>query len=177
MLAIRPRYAGKNKSSLIHMEVDMPSQFNHRGHALRRGRHSELGQVYLVTAVTERRKAVFTDPLLARLLVREMRHLHNDRHLESLAWVVMPDHVHWLIELGSAPLPKVVQRFKSRSAIAINRITGETGARIWQRGFHDRALRQDEDLIDAARYIVANPLRAGLVERIGDYPWWDAIWL
>jgi len=159
------------------MEVDMPSQFNHRGHALRRGRHSEPGQVYLVTAVTERRKTVFTDPLLARVLVSEMRHLHNDRHLESLAWVVMPDHVHWLIELGSAPLPKVVQRFKSRSAIAINRITGETGARIWQRGFHDRALRQDEDLIDAARYVVANPLRAGLVNRIGDYPWWDALWL
>jgi REP element-mobilizing transposase RayT len=101
------------------MEVDMPSKFNHRGHALRRGRHSELGQVYLVTAVTERRKAVFTDPLLARVLVREMRHLHDERHVESLAWVVMPDHVHWLIELGSAPLPKVVQRFKSRSAVAL----------------------------------------------------------
>jgi putative transposase len=28
-----------------------------------------------------------------------------------------------------------------------------------------------------ARYIVANPLRAGLVERLGDYPHWDAVWL
>jgi len=28
-----------------------------------------------------------------------------------------------------------------------------------------------------ARYIVANPLRAGLVERLGDYPLWDAVWL
>lgn len=49
--------------------------------------------------------------------------------------------------------------------------------RVWQRGFHDRALRQEEDLIATARYVVANPLRAGLVDRIGDYPWWDAVWL
>ena len=91
----------------------MPSQFNHRGHALRRGRHSEPGRIYLITAVTDGRNPLFTDPMLARLLVSEMLHIHDERHVESLAWVVMPDHVHWLIELGSAPLPKVVQRFKS----------------------------------------------------------------
>ncbi len=43
--------------------------------------------------------------------------------------------------------------------------------------FHDRAMRKEEDLKAAARYIVANPLRAGLVERCGDYPLWDAVWL
>jgi REP element-mobilizing transposase RayT len=46
-----------------------------------------------------------------------------------------------------------------------------------QRAFYDHALRQDEDVQGVARYIVANPLRAGLVENIGDYPLWDAIWL
>ncbi|WP_407292245.1 REP-associated tyrosine transposase [Stutzerimonas zhaodongensis] len=155
----------------------MPSQFSHLGHALRRGRHSQPGQVYLITAVTERREPVFADLSLTRTLVLEMRGLHDEGHVNSLAWVVMPDHLHWLIGLGSAPLPKVIQRLKSRSAIAINRITGRTGTRIWQRGFHDRALRQEDDLLATARYIVANPLRAGLVNRIGDYPWWDAVWL
>lgn len=84
----------------------MPSQFNHRSHALRRGRHSEPGQIYLVTAVTERRNPIFADPLLARALVLEMRCIHDEHHISSLAWVVMPDHVHWLIELGAAPLPR-----------------------------------------------------------------------
>jgi len=51
------------------------------------------------------------------------------------------------------------------------------GRRIWQDGFHDHALRQEEDLAEVARYIVANPLRAGLVERVGDYSHWDAVWL
>jgi plasmid stabilization system protein ParE len=39
------------------------------------------------------------------------------------------------------------------------------------------AQRAEEDLIKIARYIVANPLRARLVEHIGDYPLWDAAWL
>jgi hypothetical protein len=51
------------------------------------------------------------------------------------------------------------------------------GRRLWQDGFHDRAVRRDEDIVAIARYIVANPLRAGLVERLADYPHWDAIWL
>jgi len=38
-------------------------------------------------------------------------------------------------------------------------------------------LRNDEDLLDVARYVVANPVRAGLVPRVGDYPFWNAVWL
>ncbi len=41
----------------------------------------------------------------------------------------------------------------------------------------DHALRKDEDLVHLARYVVANPVRAGLVERLGDYPLWDAQWV
>ena len=44
-------------------------------------------------------------------------------------------------------------------------------------GFHDHALREEENLLHAARYIVANLKRAGLVQRVSDYPYWDAIWL
>ncbi len=42
---------------------------------------------------------------------------------------------------------------------------------LWQKGLFDRALRREEDLKAMARYIVANPLRAGLVEHIGQYPY------
>ncbi|MNR61582.1 hypothetical protein D3C85_1833710 [compost metagenome] len=67
-------------------------------------------------------------------------------------------------------------RTKSRITFALNRSIGRDGP-LWQHGFHDRAIRREEDLQAVARYIVANPLRAGLVERIGDYPLWDAVWL
>ena len=89
----------------------------------------------------------------------------------------MPDHIHWLFALHDNNLSPLVARFKQASARRVNRIAGNPGQVLWQRGFHDRAARQDDDVVGLARYIVANPLRAGLVEHIGDYPFWDAIWL
>ena len=153
------------------------SLFAHRGHALRCGRITEPGRIYLLTTITHERKPIFHNWQLARLLVSEMRCLHETGKVGSLAWVVMPDHLHWLIHLESIPLSQLMQNVKSRSAIAINRVSGRTGERVWQKGFHDHALRAEEDLQAVARYVVANPLRAGLVGRLGDYPLWDAVWL
>ncbi len=89
----------------------------------------------------------------------------------------MPDHWHGLVQLSALDsLDVVVGRLKSLSAKRINRVLGASGL-VWSRAFHDRAVRNESDLLPMARYLVANPLRAGLVERIGDYPFWDAVWL
>ena len=48
---------------------------------------------------------------------------------------------------------------------------------MWAPAFHDHALRKVEDLLQAARYIVMNPARAGLSRRIDDYPCWNCVWL
>ncbi len=142
---------------------------------LRKGRVSAPGTVYLVTAVTRNRKALFRDFQSARILVQSL-HAESD-NATTLAYVVMPDHLHWLLQLkGGLSLSGVIQRIKSASAHRINRHLQARGA-IWQPGFHDHAVRTEEDLRQLARYVVANPLRAGLVSRIGDYPHWDAIWL
>ncbi|WP_434653566.1 transposase [Pseudomonas sp. R3-56] len=145
-------------------------------HRLRHGRSSDPGRGYLVTTVVHRRAPLFNDLQLGRLLVAEMRLAHEQCQVNSLAWVVMPDHLHWLVQLEQARLSEVMQGVKSRSTLAINRATGRKGA-FWQNGFHDKAIRDNQDLRPCARYIIANPLRAGLVTRVGDYPLWDAIWL
>ncbi|NWA84491.1 transposase [Pseudomonas sp. D2002] len=145
-------------------------------HLLRRGRYSESGRAYLVTAVVYERRSVFTNFRVGRLLVDELKQAHDLNLVNSLAWVIMPDHFHWLFELRDATLPDVMKRVKSRSTLAINRACGTQGA-FWQSGYHDRAARAEENLIKIARYIIANPLRAGLVEHIGNYPLWDAAWL
>jgi len=89
----------------------------------------------------------------------------------------MPDHVHWLVALGNPKdLDALVMSVKSYSARALRR-TGRICGPLWQPGFFDHAVRHDDDLIAVSRYIVANPLRAGLVEDIGHYPHWDAVWL
>jgi REP element-mobilizing transposase RayT len=107
-----------------------------------------------------------------------MRYQQAVGRADTLAFVVMPDHFHWLLQLGEeTTLSCVVQSMKSFSAHRIVPMIGSEGRKIWQAGFHDHAVRREEDLAGIARYIVANPLRAGLVDAIGDYPLWDALWL
>ncbi|MGE8064328.1 REP-associated tyrosine transposase [Pseudomonas sp. NPDC089569] len=145
-------------------------------HRLRTGRYSAAGQVYLITTVVQKREPVFASFEQGRIVVDAFRKAQQEDLVLSLAWVVMPDHFHWLFELKDSTLTCVMARTKSRIAVALNRSIGREGA-LWQHGFHDRAIRREEDLQAVARYIVANPLRAGLVKKIGDYPLWDAVWL
>jgi len=145
--------------------------------ALRRGRWSLSHHAYFVTANTAGRVRLFVDFETARLVIAEMRRIHEHRQVDSLAWVLMPDHVHWLFVLREdAGLATVMKNFKARSAVAVNRRTGRFGE-VWQRGYYDHAIRGDEEMQNVARYIVANPLRANLVDRLGSYPHWDAVWL
>jgi len=157
-------------------EIFHRKKYGYRGHALRKGRHSVKGCVYLLTTVTWNRCCLFSDWRIGRLVAQAMREAEEHGLAKSYAWVVMPDHFHWLVMLGDCSLGGLMQRVKSRSAIAVNRISKQNG-KVWQRGYYDHALRHEENLRETARYIIANPLRAGLVKRIGDYPLWDAVWL
>ncbi|MBK9704138.1 MAG: transposase [Betaproteobacteria bacterium] len=136
-----------------------------------------VGQMYLLTTVTQGRRPLFGDPRLARIVVRALRTLSDEGAGTTHAFVIMPDHVHWLVTLSAGSLDGLVARAKSRSAREINALRSTQGTPVWQRGFHDHALRRDEDVREVARYIVGNPVRAGIVGNARDYPWWDAEWL
>ncbi|MEF8833314.1 MAG: transposase [Halofilum sp. (in: g-proteobacteria)] len=147
-----------------------------RSHRLRAGRCSERGRIYLVTAVTRQRQPLFAHWDAGCACARALHAAPGESTITPLAWVVMPDHVHWLFSLDDGPLDRVMQRFKSRAARAMNVARGKRGA-VWQAGYHDHAVRLEEDIRDLARYVIANPVRAGLVRRVGEYPFWDAAWL
>jgi REP element-mobilizing transposase RayT len=81
----------------------------------------------------------------------------------------MPDHIHILAEgkAKSADLCMFVNIAKQRSAFVARRwIRG----RLWQAGYFDRVLREDDSAFAVARYIVQNPVRAGLVRSPVEYP-------
>ncbi|WP_110993528.1 REP-associated tyrosine transposase [Pseudomonas sichuanensis] len=145
-------------------------------HRLRRGRFSEPGRAYLLTTTTKDRFPYFADFQAARSLPLHFNQAEQEGSLQSLAWVIMPDHVHWLIELGEDTLATVMRRFKSRSRCSLFKL-GMLNGPLWQPGYHDRALRREEDLREFARYVLANPLRSGLAKRLGEYPHWDAVWV
>ena len=141
------------------------------------GRCSIPNQIYHITMCTHQQRQLFNCWQTGRVLVQVLKEIEAQQIALSLAWVVMPDHVHWLMQLGEQQtLAQALQLCKGRSAKAINRHLSRQGT-VWQHGVNERAIRKDEDMLQVARYIVANPLRAGLVKKLGDYPLWDAVWL
>lgn len=146
--------------------------------ALRKGRWSEVGRIYLVTTTTWHRMPCFSDGSLAAPVAEILSAAFNHQaQAQLLCWVLMPDHWHGLVQLTSpVSLSACVGLAKGRSAHAVRGIK-QANQPLWAPGFHDRALRREEELLPAARYLIANPLRAGLVRRIADYPYWDAVWL
>lgn len=134
-------------------------------------------KVYHVTSATLHHEHVFRYFNRGRIVVQSMRRENDAGNVETLAFVVMPDHFHWLLALsGRRSLSRTVRAMKSNAARRINSATGRKG-RLWQTGFRDRAFGRDDDLARIASYIVANPLRAGLVDSMHEYPLWDVKWL
>ncbi len=158
--------------------MPLDSQIPERGvRQLRKGRTSIAGQDYHVTAIAHERRPLFEDLYMGRIIVSCLRHETEAGRAITLCYVVMPDHLHWLLDLtGKCSLSRIVHNVKSHSARRINSASGHA-APVWQRGFYDRAIRREEDLPAVARYIVANPQRTGIVRSCREYPLWDAIWL
>jgi REP element-mobilizing transposase RayT len=164
------RYSGVSAIAMLPGMTSKPAQST-----LRRGRISETGRIYLITFVTWNRAPIFRDYRHARTASRVIHARKTWKGAECLAWVLMPDHFHGLIRLDDGDLSKVVASARSRLTRALRK-EGRTYP-LWQRAFQDRALREDEDVRAAARYIVANPVRAGLAEHVCLYPYWNAVWL
>ena len=93
----------------------------------------------------------------------------KERHFVISAYCFMPDHVHFLVEGTSdaADFRRFVSEAKQRGAHAAR---PWVRGRLWQAGYFDRILREDDNAYDVARYIVQNPVRAGLATSPGEYP-------
>jgi REP element-mobilizing transposase RayT len=154
-----------------------PAAMNIAHAALRHGRRSLPGHAYLITSTTWGRKPLFEDfdvACCAAALLADPAHWGPSR---PLAWVLMPDHWHALFVLGAGDtLARRVGWLKGESARRLRGCLPRID-RVWATAYHDRALRREEDVQATARYVVMNPVRAGLVTRVGEYPFWDAVWL
>ena len=99
------------------------------------------------------------DPRIATLVEQAIR-FHQGQRFELLAWVVMPNHAHTLIQVGLTPLTRIVQNWKSVAAVAANN---------W-----DRHMRDAEQTLKAVRYIENNPVKAKLCRVPEDWPFSSA---
>ena len=81
----------------------------------------------------------------------------------------MPDHLHAAVEGRSrtADARTFVARMKQYTGFYFKKEFGES---LWQRYGYERVLRDDETTSAVIRYVLENPLRAGLVASVADYP-------
>ena len=118
------------------------------------------------------------NPCLARIVVDSVRHGEGSRY-ELFGFAVMPNHVHLVIRPLVQPSGKhaarsgILSSFKRHTARRCNLLLGRRG-RFWQDESYDRVVRDQEELARVVRYVEFNPVRAGLCQRIEDWPYSSA---
>jgi putative transposase len=101
-------------------------------------------------------------PDIAGLVQENLLHFDGTRY-RLLAWAVMPNHVHVLIETSQTSLAEILHGWKSFTAKAANRVLRREGE-LWQPEYFDRFIRDETHFGKAVRYIENNPVKAGLVK-------------
>src|SRR6185503_18074979 len=79
------------------------------------------------------------------------------------AWIVMPNHVHLVVDVWDVPLVKLSNKWKGRSSREANELLGRRGA-FWQEDYYDTLIRDEAHLKRAIRYIEQNPTKAFLAK-------------
>jgi putative transposase len=123
---------------------------------------------YFVTFLTYQRRRLFVVDNYSRLFLKTLYNYRRQRKFQLHAFVLMPEHVHLLL----TPAPDVtlelaMQFIKGGYSHAFGREFGPK--QIWQRGFTDHRIRDDEDFERHREYIHQNPVKRGLVERAEEY--------
>ena len=124
---------------------------------------------YSLTFCTNRRRHVFTTPDVVTLVLAQVSRAADENQFAVLAYCFMPDHVHLFVEgqSDSSDCKRFIARAKQYSGFYYSRAFQQV---LWQRYGFEHVLHDEELSLVAARYILEKPIRAGLVERVEDYP-------
>ena len=123
---------------------------------------------YFVTSVTRNRVKAFDSKDFGLLAARALVDIAREFQFDVSAYVVMPDHVHFLVTAveEGADFARMVKAWKQKTGFEWSRRHGKP---LWQHGYWERVLRNSEDALSVCRYIVENPVRARLVSHPTEY--------
>ncbi|MCK4632694.1 MAG: transposase [candidate division Zixibacteria bacterium] len=131
-------------------------------------RYYSPGNVYFVTSVThDREKILTTHPSLFRAAIEQVR---ATEPFELVAHVILPDHVHLIIDPGSSDLSHLMKRIKLVFAYRFRQVHSLFRHKTWQRRFWDHIIRDEDDMNRHIDYVHYNPVRHGLVLSPFDWP-------
>jgi len=110
---------------------------------------------------------------VAALVVEALRNTDSLRLCKIHAYVVMPNHVHVLLE-PVVELARITKLIKGGTARAANKMLGRTGKFFWQDESFDHWIRTSAEFERVRAYIERNPVKAGLAQRPEDWKWSSA---
>jgi putative transposase len=117
------------------------------------------------------RRACFFAPSDYRLFLSYLAEAGKRHCLETHAYALMTNHVHLLVTpRAEFAISHAMQRLGQRYVQSINKQYRRTGT-MWEGRFKSSLVQSDRYLLTCMRYIELNPVRAGMVEHPGDYPW------
>lgn len=139
--------------------------------------------IYFVTTYVRRRKEFFRNPTVAKICEANMRNAFHIQRCVTFAYVIMPDHLHLLVQPSERNISELMRSIKTNTSRDINRYmhtsshhnrgpgTSVMGGRFeWQSSFYDHVITDERDFRTHIEYIRYNPVKAGLVEKPEDYP-------
>jgi putative transposase len=129
-----------------------------------KGRHR-----YSLTVCSDRRRTLFIRADVVQKALSQIAQSAAKRAFAIFAYCFMPDHLHLLAEGQSdeADLIAFAKDTKQRIGYHYPRTDDEP---VWQKGYFERVLRDDETTLTVVKYILENPVRKGLVREPRDYP-------
>ena len=124
---------------------------------------------YFLTFCSDQRRHVFVTQERVDLVLAQILRAAGDEHFAVIAYCFMPNHLHFLVEgqRDDADCRRLIKRAKQFSGFYYKKNYGEM---LWQRYGFERTLRTEDATLSVARYIIENPVRARIVERVADYP-------
>jgi putative transposase len=127
-------------------------------------------QRYLLTICTAFRHRAFESAEAVDEPRLQLTQTAAQFELANIAYCFMPDHLHIVLAGKSehADLCAFAKRFKQITSFHYNRRFKRL---LWQPGYHDRILRETEPTAVVVRYVLENPIRAGLARCVGEYPY------
>ena len=127
--------------------------------------------LYFIVATVQGRRPIFASESNVELLRETMRRVKEIHPFTMRAFVFLPEHLHLLIQvLEPTTISEVLHSIQRNFTLNYKRahsITRET--HIWQRGFWDHAIRDEQDWEGHFHYIHYNPVKHGYVERPEEY--------
>jgi len=114
------------------------------------------------------------EPRIAAIFADALLHGDEVRRAYNLfAWVVMPNHVHVVMD-PLIPLSEIMRWLKTATANRANQLIGKAGTPFWQREYFDRWIRSEKELSSVIAYVEENPVRSGLAACCEEWRWSSA---